>query len=55
MEKVTHDMLGEFGSVVQGTFRMLYPNGLTMAELEQKAEKYNWLRIIYDRFKEAGK
>ena len=46
MDKITHDMLDKFGPVVQTTFRMLYPNGLTLEQLKEKAEKYNWLRII---------
>ena len=53
MNKITYDMLNDFGSVVKGTFRLLYPNGLTMEELEQKAKEFNWLRLIYERFKEA--
>jgi hypothetical protein len=53
MEKITYDMLDEFGSVVKGTFRLLYPNGLTMEELERKAKEFNWLRFIYERFKGA--
>jgi hypothetical protein len=51
MNKITYDMLTDFSDVVKGTFRLLYPNGLTMEELEQKARQYNWLRIIYERFK----
>ena len=46
MDKITFDMLDKFGPVVQTTFRMLYPNGLTKEELAEKAKSYNWLRII---------
>lgn len=53
MDKITYDKLDEFGPVVKSTFRLLYPNGLTMDELEQKAHKYNWLRMIYEHFKEV--
>lgn len=48
MEKITYDMLTEFGQVVQTTFHLLYPNGLTVEELKEKAKEYNWLRIIYE-------
>ena len=53
MERITYDMLDKFGSVVKATFRLLYPNGLTMEELEQKAKEYSWLRIILAGIKEA--
>jgi hypothetical protein len=46
-------MLGDFSEVVRGTFRLLYPKGLTREELEKKAKEFNWLRAIYERFKEA--
>lgn len=52
MEKVTYDMLDKFGPVVKATFRMLYPNGMTIEELKQKSKDYNWLRNIYMCFKE---
>lgn len=52
MKKVTYDMLGEFGEVVSNIFRMLYPNGLTVEQLEEKAEQFHWLKAIYKRFKE---
>ena len=50
---ITFDMLDDFGPVIKGTFKVLYPKGLTMEQLEQKAKEYNWLRLIYERFKEA--
>lgn len=53
MDKITFELLDEFGPVVKSMFRLLYPNGLTVEELEQKAKDYNWLRIIYERFKGA--
>lgn len=53
MYKITYDMLDKFGPVVKSTFRLLYPNGLTIDELEQKAKEYNWLRIIYEGIKEV--
>ena len=46
MDKITYDKLEKFGPVVQTTFRLLYPDGLTKEELEEKAKTYNWLRII---------
>ena len=52
MKKVTHDMLDIFGPTVKGAFRLLYPDGLTVEELSQKAQKFNWLRAIYEHFKE---
>ena len=53
MEKITYNMLDEFGPVIKGTFRLLYPQGLTLAELEQKANEYHWLRSIFLHFKGA--
>lgn len=53
MDKVTHDMLDEFGPYMKGAYSLMYPTGLTMEQLEQKAKEYNWLRLIYERFKEA--
>lgn len=54
MTKITYDMLDDFGQVVQTMFRLLYPMGLTMKELEEKAKDFNWLRIIHNRFKEEN-
>lgn len=51
MSKVTYEKLDEFGPVVKSTFRMLYPNGLTVEQLAEKAQSFNWLRMIYERFK----
>ena len=48
---ITYDMLGELGQVVQSMFRMLYPNGLTMEQIEEKAESYAWMRLIRDLIK----
>lgn len=53
MQKVTYDMLAGLGSVVQNMFRMLYPMGLTMEQIEEKAESYNWMRIIREYVKGA--
>lgn len=52
MEKITYDMLNEFAPPMQGIFKLMYPTGLTMEQLEQKAQEHNWLRMIYERFKE---
>lgn len=49
---ITYDMLAELGPVVQSMFRMLYPMGLTMKQVEEKAEHYNWMRLIRDLVKE---
>lgn len=49
---ITYDMLAELGQVIQGMFRMLYPNGLTMAQVEEKAESYAWMRVIRDHVRE---
>lgn len=51
MEKITYDKLVGVSEVVRGVYRLLYPNGLTMEELEQKAEEFAWLRMIYARIK----
>ena len=48
MEKITYRNLDAFGAVVQGTFRLLYPDGLTREQLAQKAEDFHWLRAIYE-------
>ena len=52
MKKVTYDMLIGFGEVVSSIYRMLYPDGLTLEQLEEKAERFHWLEAIYKRFKE---
>ena len=49
---ITYDMLAELGPVVQSMFRMLYPNGLTMEQVEEKATQFNWMRLIRDLVKE---
>ena len=51
MEKITYDNLGDFSAVVKGTYRLLYPNGLTIEQLEEKAKEFTWLRAIYERIK----
>lgn len=48
---ITYDMLSELGQVIQSMFRMLYPNGLTMEQIEEKAEHYAWMRLIRDLVK----
>ena len=53
MDKITYEQLDEFGPVIKSTFHLLYPNGLTMDELREKSQKFNWLRLIYERLKEA--
>jgi uncharacterized protein YfkK (UPF0435 family) len=45
-EKITADMLSEFGPTIQGVFRLLYPNGADPEEL--KNSKNRMLRGIYD-------
>ena len=52
MDKITYDKLSEFGDVMSCMFRLMYPLGLSMEELEEKAKQYNWLKLIYERFKE---
>lgn len=53
MKRITYDMLDEFGQVVTSIYRLMYPMGLTLDELAVKAESYNWLRVIYERFREV--
>ena len=48
---ITYDMLSELGQVVQSMYRMLYPNGLTIEQVEEKAENYAWMRQIRDLVK----
>ena len=48
-EKITADMLSEFGPTIQGVFRLLYPNGADPEEL--KNAKNRMLRGIYDYIK----
>jgi hypothetical protein len=50
-EKITADMLSEFGPTIQGVFRLLYPKGADPEEL--KNAKNRMLRGIYDYI--AGK
>lgn len=53
MTKITYDMINDLGPAVTTMFRLLYPNGLTLKELETKAKDYAWLRHIYERYKEG--
>lgn len=48
-EKITADMLSEFGPTIQGVFRLLYPNGADPEEL--KNSPHRMLRGIYDYIK----
>lgn len=50
-ERITADMLSEFGPTIQGAFRLLFPKGAEPEEL--KASKNRMLRGIYDYI--AGK
>lgn len=50
-KKITADMLpADLGPVVGKAFKMLYPTGLTMEELEKKAQERKWLKRVYDYF-----
>lgn len=48
-EKITADMLTEFGSTVQGVFKYVFPDGLTPDQLKNANNRL--LRGIYDYFK----
>ena len=48
---ITYDMLAELGPVIQSMFRMLYPNGLTVEQVEEKAQSFAWMRLIRDLVK----
>lgn len=50
---ITADKLERFGSMVVFAFETFYPNGLSLEELEQIKDSQNWLRRIYDAFKEG--
>lgn len=52
-EKITGDMLTEFGPTVQGVFKYAFPNGLTPEELKNANNRL--LRGIYDYFKAKEK
>lgn len=54
-EKITADMLSEFGQTIQGVFKYIFPNGVSPEEL--KNSKNRLLRGIYEYFrkKEAAK
>lgn len=54
MKRITYDMLDEFGQVMKTTYRLLYPSGLTIDELKEKAIEFNWLRHVYEKFKEVS-
>lgn len=45
-EKITAEMLLEFGPTIQGVFKLLYPNGADPEEL--KKSNHRMLRGIYD-------
>lgn len=53
MEKITYDMLDGFSESVKGMYRLLYPNGLTLTQLEEKAKSFNWLMVILKSIKEV--
>lgn len=48
-ERITSDMLGEFGSTVQGVFKYIFPKGATPDELKRSPNRL--LRGIYEYFK----
>jgi hypothetical protein len=43
-------MLEDFGPVIQGAFRLRYPEGLPLEELEKSDRQ--WLKAIYKYIKE---
>ena len=49
-EKITSDMLAEFGPTIQGLFEYVFPHGVTPEEL--KNSEHRILRGIYNYFKE---
>lgn len=51
MEKITYDKLKGFGDIEKSMFRLLYPSGLTMDQLKEKAEKFSFHRAVYERVK----
>ena len=51
MSKITYDKLVGCSDVVRSAYRLLYPNGLTMEQLEQKSREFGWLRVIYTQLK----
>ena len=48
-EKITSDMLTEFGPTIQGAFKYVFPDGLTPDELKNSRNRL--LRGIYEYFK----
>ena len=48
-ERITADMLSEFGPTIQGGFKLLFPKGADPEEL--KNSKNRMLRGIYDYIK----
>lgn len=50
---VTYDMLPESSRLVRSLFKFLYPSGLTMEQLEEKAKRINFLRIVHEHVKES--
>lgn len=51
-ERITADMLGGFGDVIQFGFETIYPKGLTLEELRTSDQQ--WLKLIYHVFKEGS-
>ena len=51
-EKITSDMLTEFGTTIQGFFKLFFPDGLTLEEM--KNSKHRVLRTLYEHFKEGN-
>jgi hypothetical protein len=48
-EKITSEMLSEFGPTMQGFFWLVYPNGASPQELKDSPHKL--FRWIYEHFK----
>ena len=51
MARITASDLKGFGSVIRMTFEAFFPDGVELEDLAQ--EDRQWLKIIYDYFKEA--
>ena len=51
---ITADMLTAHGTLIQTLYGLLYPDGLTRAELEKLAPEHGWIRHILAELDKEG-
>ena len=45
---ITYDMLSPLGNNIQGVYKFIHPNGLSVEELKIKSKERNFYRGIYE-------